>query len=423
MPASHSEMEEGHSRKAEHVPAAAHRGATYGAAETGDINELQDRRTKDRLGGILGGMAVVALVLGLVQVSDMGGQRSVAVGDEARYRSGLKAASAISRHVTTSTSLGAAKPRLHPVQLQEDTEANGTAAENAAGDANTTTEAGAAEEATAEAEAPATADAEKCCACEEAPVEDAPAAPAGNESAPTVEPAAEPAAAKTRTGGQMLQRRKLLQEEGTASAADAPAAGGNESDAPEAAAPAEGDAGALSGCCPCKSKVHMVKKVEDFSSDAMPRTVYDDTMSLFKSIGEGMWGETGYKTAYSKDGVRVVPTPEFPEHKMPTVGPRDIMVPSLEYEGEQHNGGWVVTDDFFGDGIPHEPTDETPTEAEINSVAKDKMVDQRITYMGEGANARGRQLPGVSVDWSKIPSAARAAKEGVLYCVCVCGRV
>lgn len=135
-------------------------------------------------------------------------------------------------------------------------------------------------------------------------------------------------------------------------------------------------------------------------------------MSLLKSIGEGMWGETGYRTAYKEDGERLVPAPEVPEHRMPTVGPRDIMVPTLEYVGEQHIGGWVVTADVFGDGMPHQATDETPTETEINSVTKDNMVDQRITYIGDAANVLGEQMPGVTVDWSKIHDPAVASKEG-----------
>ena len=83
-----------------------------------------------------------------------------------------------------------------------------------------------------------------------------------------------------------------------------------------------------------------------------------------------------------------MPKPEMPEHKAPWIGPHDIMVPSLEYVGEDHIRGWNVGPEIFGDGLPHDE------DKEDKSYIVDKDVDQRITYMGDPMNVNGEQLPG-----------------------------
>jgi len=255
-----------------------------------------------------------------------------------------------------------------------------------------------------------------------------------NATAPAVvgaeaaeEPAAEPAAGKSLAGGHMLQRRKLLSRlpqdlKASAfgvqqilplevSAVDASETAADETAAPETSSAAQ----APSGCCLCSDgpaeRIAVVD--EDWGSSAMPRNAWDSVFSVFKYVGKDIWGRDGYKTVHDLDGERLVPSPEEPEHTLPTIGPRDIVVPSLEFEGTQHNGGWAVTSDFFGDGRPHQATGVDETEHELNSlVGGDKMIDQRITHMKDPANWRGHQLPGVTVDWSKIPHPADAAKEG-----------
>jgi len=109
---------------------------------------------------------------------------------------------------------------------------------------------------------------------------------------------------------------------------------------------------------------------------------------------------------HDEDGERVVPKPEMPEHKAPWIGPHDIMVPSLEYVGEDHIRGWNVGPEIFGDGLPHDE------DKEDKSYIFDKDVDQRITYMGDPMNVNGEQLPGVMVPWDRIPHPVEAARSG-----------
>jgi len=415
--------------------------ASYGAADMAEGGERR-KPQQDRMSAILGGIGVVALILGLAQVADMGGHRSVAVGQGSNYMPALKAVA--SRHAQLRTFVSLAGNKMQANMLQE---VNSTASDV---DANETDAVPAAEGDSVTAEGDAVTGmspgVSECCACavdvpdfaeaagndtadgsdteNEAGVEanatvsaavDSPAAenvtaPAAPEAAEA--PAEEPAAAaKTLDGGQMLQRRKLLQDVNT-SVVEAPAAGANATAAP--GTPADVSVSA-SGCCPCSDgpAEHITVVEEDWSSSAMPKDAWDSALSIFKYMGKGMWRD-GYQTVHDQDGERMVPKPEEPEHKLPTIGPRDIMVPSLEFEGTEHNGGWAVTPDFFGDGQPHAPKNQDETEHEINKyIGGDRMVDQRITHMKDPANGRGHQLPGVTVDWSKIPHPADASKEGM----------
>jgi len=431
---------------------------SYGAADNAERVERQRKPPQDRVSAILGGIAVVALVLGLAQVVDMGGRRSVAEGQVGNNMLQLKA---VARRHT----------RMHMLQGVEG--ANGTA------DANTTA-VSAAERSSVVGDTPGISE---CCEC---PVAAMPAAgnetaddgqagaeeragnqtagdsqPEGgaaeistlsmsaaesfenatapaaeevdNATAPSVvgaeaaeEHEAEPAADKSLAEGQILQRRKLLrrlQQDLNASAfgvqqilpVEVSAVDASETAADETAAPETSLAAQVSSCCLCSDgpaeRIAVVD--EDWGSSAMPRNAWDSVFSVFKYVGKDIWGRDGYKTVHDLDGERLVPSPEESEHILPTIGPRDIVVPSLEFEGTQHNGGWAVTSDFFGDGRPHQATGVDETEHELNSlVGGDKMIDQRITHMKDPANWRGHQLPGVTVDWSKIPHPADAAKEG-----------
>eukprot|EP00802_Teleaulax_amphioxeia_P008212 Tamp_08220.p1 GENE.Tamp_08220~~Tamp_08220.p1 ORF type:complete len:464 (-),score=80.09 Tamp_08220:969-2267(-) len=352
-------------------------------------------------------MAVVALVLGLAQVADVGGRRTAAAGGLGKR---MQALSALSTGAQRSGLVAGKPARLRQLRI-----AWAGMLQEAGPDGNTTAATPAGEP--ADAAGQQTADGE-CCACPAAET-----APAGGADAADPGPAAAdanatdatgadataagtvgPATARASAGG--LRLRKLLQENAAGAATNASAGGAEGANAEPA-----GDAPA---CCPCAagavpaSQAREVPVFEDWSSSALPHTAWDSILGVLKVVGEGVYDDidTGYHTVHDEDGERVVPKPEMPEHKAPWIGPHDIMVPSLEYVGEDHIRGWNVGPEIFGDGLPHDE------DKEDKSYIFDKDVDQRITYMGDPMNVNGEQLPGVMVPWDRIPHPVEAARSG-----------
>ena len=387
----------------------------YGAVRPGDSGKRSARRS-DRLGATLGTIAVVALFLGLAQVSDVGRRRVQAAGAMGPRTQALNALPAGVRRAASAQSDGlVAGRRLRQLRIAR------------AGLAGLS-ERARFESALAAGEPAGAVDLSpdsKCCAC---PAPEATsggdAGAAGLAPAETTTtaaghaPAAGPEAARTVPGG--LQQRKLLQE-GAADAANASTTG----DSAGADANITGTNGAQAltvageerACCPCAganvqgANAREVPVTEDWSKDALPRTWWDSAFGVLKFVGKGVWVDdidNGYNDVRVTDGERVVPKPEFPEHKDPWIGPRDIMVPSPEYEGEDHIGGWNLGThnnsgwNIVGGVLPHDKA--------MENLLVDKSVDQRITYMddphGDG------QLPGVIVRWDRIPHPAEAARMG-----------
>ena len=392
----------------------------YGAVRPGDSGKRLARRS-DRLGATLGTIAVVALFLGLAQVSDVGRRRVQAAGAIGPRTQALNALPAGVRRAASAQPHGlVAGRRLGQLRVAR------------AGMPHGLSERAGFESALAAGEPAGSVDLSpdsKCCACPapeatsggdagvDAGVDAGAAGPASAESTTTAAgpaPAeAGPEAARTVPGG--LQQRKLLQE-GAAGAANVTGANANGTLALTAA-------GEERACCPCASSganaqdaiAREVPVAEDWSKDALPRTWWDSAFGVLKFVGKGVWVDgidNGYNDVRVTDGERVVPKPRFPEHKNPWIGPRDIMVPSLEYEGEDHIGGWNLgTHKSSGWSMVGQNVGEVlPHNKDVENLFVDKNVDQRITYMDD-SHSDG-QLPGVTVRWDRIPHPAEAARMG-----------
>jgi hypothetical protein len=396
--------------------------ARYGAAEVG--SEAYARRQQDRIGAILGGFAVVLLMVGLAQVGEMGLHRSGAMGRGSRLSAAM------------TSSLGRRQPARKQGALAS---LQDVATPNAPDGEGATAAPGTNEIAPPAAAAAAENSSSECCRCEQAAAgtagqeaqsnTTAAETPAGSSAASgnvSVEPAAvdaEPEVVQVTAaarGRPLLQNgRKLLQDDSNVTAA-ASVTDGNGT-APQDNSTDPEVAGAAGSCCPCPTanvKVRQVEVEEDWSREAMPRNAWDDALSLLTYIGKEAWGG-GYGDVHKVDGDRLVPKPIMPEHQTPWIGPRDIMVPALEFQGTMHNSGWTIPPSVFGDGHPRVPKEMTAVQKDVNSYASDVMEDQRITHMNDPANVRGRQLPSVFVDWSRIPHPAEASKQGDLI-VSVC---
>ena len=376
----------------------------YGAAGASDI---QVHKTKDRLGVILGGFAVLVLVLGLAQVVTSGEHSSVdgkdirALAD--RHARLQQRSSLINMFADAGGGCCACVEAAAPSGVSEATSNVSATTDQDAASNNTRADVGVGVNKNTHCE-----DAQ-CDGEHNGTVSDSVGAPAeatkalmaaglqlhyGIQSlhkAVTASVVAPAQSTKEHTaaglsGIQSLHKRKLLQTENSSAA-----------------------------CCPCDVAASEVKD-DDMASNAMKRTAWDDVMKPLRYIGSFMWAEDGYQDAYGEDGLRLTPKPADPEHVLPTIGPRDLMVPSLEYEGEDHDGGWVVGPDVFGDGKPHPPEkyEENDIQKVESEYAGDNLVDQRITSINDAGNTRGRQLPGVTVKWSSLKHAVDAAKEGVL---------
>lgn len=395
----------------------------YGAAEVG--NEASARRQLDRIGAIVGGFAVVLLMVGLAQVAEMDVHRSGALGRESRLSAAM------------TRSLGRRQPARKQSALASlqavATAPNATDGEGATAAPRTN------QTAQPAAAAPEENSTSECCPCKQAAAGaagqeaqrnttafEAPASTNAARGNVSVEPAAadsEPEGAQVTAasrGRPFLQSgRKLLQDDGNVTAFASVTDGNDTASQVEPADPQA--AGVAGACCSCSAHVkeRQVEVEEDWSSDAMPRNAWDNALSLLTYIGTEAWGD-GYENAHKVDGDRVVPKPVMPEHQTPWIGPRDIMVPALEFQGTLHNSGWTIPSSVFGDGRPRGPKEMTAVQKDLNSYTSDIMVDQRITHMKDPANVRGRQLPSVFVDWSRIPHPAEASKEGDLV-VSVCG--
>ena len=303
----------------------------YGAVRPGDGGA----RRSDRLGAILGAMAVAALVLGLAQVADVGGRRAAAAGGLGKRVQALSALSTGAQHSGIVTGKPA---RLRQLQIAR---------------AGMLQEAGPAENATAAPPAGEPADAEasasqrtadgECCACpaaETAPAGGADAADPGpaaadanatdaagaNATAAGPAPAAAgPATARASAGG--LRLRKLLQEDDTGAAANASAGGAEGANAEPA-----GDAAA---CCPCAggaapaSQKREVPVIEDWSSSALPHTAWDSVLGLLKVVGEGVYDDvdTGYHAVHVEDGICLLlwESPSLLMSPSCCAHPRDLM--------------------------------------------------------------------------------------------------
>jgi hypothetical protein len=379
----------------------------YGAAGASDI---QVHKTKDRLGVVLGGFAVLVLVLGLAQVATSGEHSSVdgkdirALAD--RHARLQQRSSLINMFADAGGGCCACVEAAAPSGVSEATSNVSATTNQDATENNTRVGVGLGVKKNTHCEGA------QCEGGHNGTVHDSLGAPAeatkaltaaglqlhyGIQSlhkAVTASVVAPAQSTKERTaaglglhsGIQSLHKRKLLQTENSSAA-----------------------------CCPCDVVVSEVKD-DDMASNAMKRTAWDDVMKPLKYIGSVMWAEDGYQDAYGEDGLRLTPKPVDPEHVLPTIGPRDLMVPSLEYEGEDHDGGWVVGPNVFGDGKPHPPEkyEENDIQKVESEYASDNLVDQRITSINDAGNTRGRQLPGVTVKWSALKHAVDAAKEGVL---------
>ena len=284
---------------------AANRGAPadelgYGAVRPGDGGA----RRSDRLGATLGAMAVVALVLGLAQVADVGGRRTAAAGGLGKR---MQALSALSTGAQRSGLVAGKPARLRQLRI-----AWAGMLQEAGPDGNTTAATPAGEP--ADAAGQQTADGE-CCACPAAET-----APAGGADAADPGPAAAdanatdatgadataagtvgPATARASAGG--LRLRKLLQENAAGAATNASAGGAEGANAEPA-----GDAPA---CCPCAagavpaSQAREVPVFEDWSSSALPHTAWDSILGVLKVVGEGVYDDidTGYHTVHDEDGM------------------------------------------------------------------------------------------------------------------------
>ena len=531
--------EEGRAAAGQHHRAEASQLA-YGAAGTGrpDDDAARARRPPDRLGAILGGIAVVALTLGLVQIADVGGgsrapPRVRELGSKQQLP-GLEGIDSLRRarlrHARGGSTRLGIKMGSRSAILQEVAAAAAPSAEPAAPTASE----GAKPEAEQDVAAGAANSTEtpreaECCACEDVqaatamgeeeaaqsgsaagnpttepaaanasepePVPSAAPGPAGNvetkaaaaEAAGLAQAdaalaageaqAAQTAKARLDASGQIQSARKLLWEklamlehdavdpgpgiQGAEAGGGAPAGNGTAVPvvaaagvAAESAAAAPRQAAATPGCCACKdqrfksiSRRLNIEDVRPLTNDALPRTWWDDSMKMLKRVGKPMWSD-GYKDAYDLDGVKLVHrTDEELDKVYPSIGPRDIVVPSLEYEGSDHDAGWVVKTDDFGDGHGSLPkrlkqsraanakweswvgiasNNRTADESDHGGVEKelrgvlgvidkmipDKFVDQRITRLHDPANARGRQLPGVTVDWSHVPHPTQQSRQG-----------
>ena len=372
--------------------------ARYGAAGVG--SEVSARRQQDRVGVIVGGIAIVAMVLGLAEVAEMGSHESGAIGRGSRLRPSLTSSLARRQPSRIREVLG------QNMQAMAETDAVDTGS-------NSTPPI-------------------ECCPCPTAttagqdlqgnvPVltgstQETPSnTSSGNASSRAMAPIAAlgtqsetshlltQVAAKVRREVTLQQGRKLLQEDENRSAVapTSSVAGGDVTEQEDSA------------CCPCQvgPRRRAVQQQNDWSPDAMPHNAWDDALSALKYVGKGFWW-VGYEDVFKENGERMVPKPILPEHNVPWIGPRDIVVPSLEFEGTEHNSGWIIPSSIFGHGKPKGRRGGTEMQDVINSYTSDMMVDQRITHMGDPGNAHGRQLPGVIVDWSRIPHPAEASKQG-----------
>lgn len=393
----------------------------YGAAGASDI---QVHKTKDRLGVLLGGFAVLVLVVGLAQVVTSGEHRSVdgkdirALAD--RHARLQQRSSLINMFADAGGGCCACVEAAAPSGVSEATSnVSATTDQDAAGNQTR-------EQKRVRVKHTHFCEGTQCESANNETVRASVAAPA--EATETVHDSvgapAEATKALTAAGLQLHYGIQSLHKAVTASVVapaqstkERTAAGlglhsGIQSPHKRKLLQTENSSAA---CCPCDVAASEVKD-DDMASNAMKRTAWDDVMKPLRYIGSVMWAEDGYQDAYGEDGLRLTPKPADPEHVLPTIGPRDLMVPSLEYEGEDHDGGWVVGPNVFGDGKPHPPEkyEENDIQKVESEYASDNLVDQRITSINDAGNTRGRQLPGVTVKWSALKHAVDAAKEGVL---------
>jgi hypothetical protein len=414
-------------REGTHLPPTTTRGhhdgqqLSYGSADADrecGSEQPPATRQSDRLSPVLCSIAIVALLLSLAQVSEIRGRPSVAIGQAGIARNFKSVATGHLRQLQIAQGAMLDETAAAP----DSGLANSSTATVAPASPDPTAASGTGEPAVDGSEPAAEEDyAEECCACSGAVVtgqgdrQQAFARADGEGVAPDRETmlgdAASPAdAAAGADADGMSGTNATGADSGSVEVTNTTTAGEvaiAEESVPEASS-------ASRRCCPCSgpSKRMKAKKQHVFSKETQPKTVWDEEMAVLKFIGKPLWGD-GYKDVYVQNGVRMVPKAESElNRKNPSIGPRDIMVPSLEYQGTEHLSGWVVKPNVFGDGKPHTPLSENDGEKEVNSVLSDNFVDQRITHIHDPSNSRGRQLPGVAVDWSAVQHPAMESKTG-----------